>query len=111
MRKLMERLFARYGTEAILHTATESRKVKVFFSSVNSKSWQNMESHHHPLGKIASGQYICRFPVDTAVEAGDWVELKGSGYRICRVEEVAGPGGQHFYWALCTGKGGEDLWG
>ena len=111
MRKLMDRVFARYGTEAILHAGTGTQNVQVFFDSVNSKTWQNMEARHHALGKIPKGQYICRFPAATAVAAGDWVKVNGASYRICLVEDVPGPGGCSYRWALCAGKGGEDNWG
>lgn len=111
MRKLLERVFARYGTQAVLHTTAGKQNVQVFFESVNSKSWQNMEARYHVLGKLPKGQYICRFPAQTAVRAGDWVKVNGCNYAICRVEDMLGPGGCAYRWALCTRKGGEDTWG
>ena len=111
MQKLMDRVFTRYGTEAILHIAGGKQSVQVFFESVNSKSWQNMEARHHVLGKLPKGQYICRFPAKTAVNIGDWVQLDERSYSVCRVEDMLGPGGCAYRWALCTRKGGADTWG
>lgn len=107
MRKLVDRLFARYGSEAVLW-GEETKRVRVFFESVNSKSWQNMERHQHLLGQLPRGQYICRFPRGTAVAPGDTLGFRGKFYRICRVEEMTGPGGSSYLWALCTGKGSEE---
>ena len=105
MQELMDRVYVRYGSEAEL-CGTETQKVRVFFESVNSKSWQNMETHQHLLGQLPRGQYICRFPAGTVVTQGDTLKIRGKAYRICRVEEMKGPGGS-FLWTLCTGKGSE----
>jgi hypothetical protein len=107
MGNILDRLFARYGSEAVL-SGSQTRKVRVFFESVNSKSWQNMQSRQHPLGQLPRGQYICRFPRGTAVASGDTLRYRGKAYRICRVEEMTGPGGYCYLWALCTGKGCEE---
>lgn len=111
MQKLMDRVFARYGTEAVLHTAKSRQQVKVFFESVNSKSWQNMKSRYHDLGRLPGGQYICRFPRTAAVQMGDTLSVNGRLYLICRVEDMLVNGNCTFRWALCTGKGSEDTWG
>lgn len=111
MQKLMDRVFARYGTEAVLQTANKTQSVRVFFESVNSKSWQNMQSRYHALGRLPRGQYICRFPRATKVQAGDTVRVNGAEYLICRVEDMRLSGGCVFRWALCTGKGSVDTWG
>ena len=111
MHKLMDRVFARYGTEAVLYTAKGQQKVRVFFESVNSKSRQNMEIRNHGLGRLPGGQYICRFPRATVVQMGDTVSVNGKQYQVCRVEDMLVGSGCAFRWALCTGKGSEDTWG
>ena len=103
MRQLMDRIFARYGSEAELQ-GTERQKVRVFFESVNRKSRQNMQTQQHLLGQLPMGQYICRFPAGTVVKKGDTLNYRGRSYGICRVEEMVGPGGS-FLWAMCTEKG------
>lgn len=107
MGNVVDRLFARYGSEAVL-SGSQTQNVRVFFESVNSKSWQNMQDHQHPLGQVPRGQYICRFPRATAVAPGDTLRYRGKAYRVCRVEEMTGPGGCGYLWALCTGKGREE---
>ena len=110
MRRLIERVFARYGTEAVLQTAEATSTVKVFFQSVNSKSWQNMETVLHPLGYLPGGQYVCMFPAETAAAAGDVLTVAGAEYRVCRVADMPVCEKPLYRWAICTGKGGEEAW-
>ena len=44
MKKTMETLMARWGTDMTIVSAEEHKTVRGFFRAVNSKSWQNMES-------------------------------------------------------------------
>lgn len=111
MRGLMDRVFARYGTEVTVENGQTSYKVKVFFQSINSKSWQNMEKMYHLMGQIPRGQYLCLFPAGTAVKAGDFVEKDNVLYTVCRVEDMAAPAATVYRWALCVQKGSEYAWG
>lgn len=111
MQALMNRLLGRYGMQAVITTENGSVTARVFFHSVNSRSWQNMEKVFLPLGEIPRGQYICVFPAGLAVAAGDTVTVGGRDYRVCRVEEMAMHTGTVYQWSLCMEKGGEDTWG
>lgn len=110
MRTLMDRVFARYGTDAMLHTSENSFAVKVFFQSFNSKSKQSIQRPQHPLGWIPQGQYVCLFPAGTAVAVGDYVTLNRLNYQVRRVEDMLGTTGPVYRWTLCTQKGSEDTW-
>ena len=111
MRKLMDRVFACYGTDALLISEAGQQEVKVFFHSVNSRSWQNMERMFFPLGEIHRGQYICVLPIDAVAVAGDTVVLMGKSYKLRRVEEMFVQGQSVYRWGLCVEKGGDDNWG
>lgn len=108
MRKLIDRVFARYGTEAVLSTGENTDTLRVFFQSVNSKSWQNMEKVFHPLGFEPRGQYICMLPADAAAENGSTLTVAGNDYLICRVEKMPICTNPVYQWAICTGKGSEE---
>ena len=110
MRKLMDAVFARYGTDAVITSERGKQKVKVFFHSVNSRSWQNMERMFFPLGEIHRGQYICVLPADLAVQAGCTVWVEEKAYEIRRAEPVRAGNTAVYSWCLCVEKGGEDLW-
>ena len=111
MRSIMDQVFARYGSDALLTTETGKQKVKVFFHSVNSRSWQNMERMFFPLGEIHRGQYICVLPIGAVAAAGDTVTVKGTSYKLRRVEEMFLKGESVYRWGLCVEKGGDDNWG
>lgn len=111
MRSMMDQIFARYGSSAVLTTEAGKQKVKVFFHSVNSRSWQNMERMFFPLGEIHRGQYICVLPIAAAATAGDTVTVNGTSYKLRRVEEMFIKGESVYRWGLCVEKGGDDNWG
>lgn len=106
MRRVTDRVFARFGMDAMLN----GQQVKVLFWSVNSKSWQNMQPRYGVLGQIPRGQYVCLFPAGTAAQSGDCVSVNGQDYLVCRVEDYLDAKGPIYRWALCTGKGSEDTW-
>lgn len=110
MRKLTDRVFARFGIEAMLTSQQGQQRVKVLFWSVNSKSWQNMKPRYGVLGQIPQGQYVCLFPGETQVQAGDCVAVNEKRYLVCRVEDYLDDKGTVYRWALCTGKGSEADW-
>ncbi|MBR4972116.1 MAG: hypothetical protein IKY59_04000 [Oscillospiraceae bacterium] len=107
MKKLTDRVFARFGIEARLNG---QQRLKVLFWSVNRKSWQNMQLRYGILGQIPGGQYVCLFPGGTTVKCGDYVTVKEQDYLLCRVEDYLDAKGTVCRWALCTVKGGENTW-
>ena len=111
MRDLMDQVFDRYGTDAVLISEAGQQEIKVFFHSVNSRSWQNMERMFFPLGEIHRGQYICVLPIAAAAAAGDTVQVCGKSYKLRRVEEMFLKGESVYRWGLCVEKGGDDNWG
>lgn len=110
MRKLINRVFARYGIDALLRPTLDDLQIKVLFWSVNSKSWQNMQKRFSVIGQTPRGQYVCLFSAETEVEVGDGVYIQGCSYEICRVETYLDNKGPVCRWALCTVRGGEDNW-
>lgn len=111
MRDLMDQVFARYGADAVITSEAGQQEVKVFFHSVNSRSWQNMERMFFPLGEIHRGQYICVLPIEAVTAAGDTVMVNGKSYKLRRVEEMFVKGESVYRWGLCVEKGGDDNWG
>ena len=56
MRKLVEAVFDKYGTDLRIASGDREITVRGFFRAVNSKSWQSMESEATLLGEISRGQ-------------------------------------------------------
>ncbi len=111
MRLLMDQVFDRYGSNAVLTSQAGVKHLKVFFHSVNSRSWQNMERMFSPLGEIPRGQYICILPIAGGAKAGDQLEVMDKIYILRRVEEMFAQGQGIYCWSLCVEKGGENTWG
>lgn len=110
MESWMQRLFDLYGTDATVQNGNEKTQLRVFFQSVNSRSWQNMERIWGPLGQIPRGQYVCILPSGSAQTDGV-LQVNGMDYRVCRVEDMAFQGKVLYQWAICREKGGKDTWG
>lgn len=106
MRKVTDRVFSRFGVEALLN----GQRLKVLFWSVNSKSWQNMQPRYGVLGQLSGGQYVCLFPAGAEAKSGDCVTVNGKDYLVCRVEDYLDTKGPIYRWALCTEKGSENTW-
>ncbi len=111
MRGLMDQMFRRYGTDAVILREDGRQEVKAFFHSVNSRSWQNMERMFFSLGEIHRGQYICVLPVSARAAAGDTLRIKGRFFKLRRVEEMFVKGQSVYRWCLCVEKGRDDNWG
>ena len=85
--------------------------LKVFFHSVNSSSWQNMERMFLPLGELPRGQYICVFPAGVTVCSEDTLEVGGQTYLVRKTEPMWLRTDSIYQWGLCVEKGSEDAWG
>lgn len=108
MRKLMDSVLHRYGSTAQLQTAAETQTVKVFFRSVNSDAWQNVERMFSSLGEVPRGRYVCLMSAGVRVAAEDALTLGGKSYQLRRVEPIIVADQLMGQWCLCVEKGGED---
>ena len=111
MKKTMETLMARWGTDMTIVSGEEETTVRGFFRAVNSKSWQNMESVVSLLGEISRGQYVYLGPANVAVKEGDTLNLGTKSYLFRRVEAYFFENQPIYLWGLCVETGVNDTWG
>ncbi len=112
MRHLVDRAFARYGTEGFLLSAAGEQKTMVFCQSVRSRSLIKTARSFSSLGEIPNRQFVCMLPAKTMAAPQDTIRIEGISYVIRRVEALYGSKGQVLYrWCLCVEKGGADTWG
>ena len=111
MKKTMETLMARWGTDMTIVSGEEEMTVRGFFRAVNSKSWQNMESVVSLLGEISRGQYVYLGPANVAVKEGDTLNLGTKSYLFRRVESYYFGNQPIYLGGLCVEKGVNDTWG
>lgn len=111
MKRTVEGIMAKYGTDMIVVSGEKENTVRGFFRAVNSKSWQSMESEATLLGEISRGQYAYMGPVGAAVAEGDTLELGERRYLFRRVEDYYYGNRKIYTWGLCVEKGVNDTWG
>lgn len=105
MERWMDRILEKYGQPAILYTKKGYYYVQVIFQSVNSRSWQNMEHVHSPLGRIPRGQYLCILPAGVKAQEGDRLTLQGREFDIRKLENMYIGQETIYVWGLCVEKG------
>ena len=111
MRKTIEEVLRKYGTDMRLARGHTETTVRGFFRAVNSRSWQSIEKEATPLGEFSRGQYAYIGPVDVKVEEGDMVMLGEKTYLFRRVEPYWYGNQAVYQWGLCVEKGVNDTWG
>ena len=111
MRRTVQKLLNRFGTDMILVSDGKKRTIRCFFRAVNSKSWQSMESEATLLGEISRGQYAYIGPADGGVREGDTLTLGDRTYLMRRVEPYYYGNEPVYQWGLCVEKGVNDTWG
>lgn len=111
MKKTVEKVLAKYGTDMTIVSEHGSKTVRGFFRAVNSKSWQSMESEATLLGEISRGQYAFLGPADVGIEEGDTILLGGRSYLLRRAEQYYYGNEAIYQWGLCVEKGVNDTWG
>ena len=111
MLEIIQALLNRYGTDISVAGEGGTRVIRGLFRTVNSKSWQSMESEAPLLGEISRGQYVYMGPVAAAVKEGDTLILGERRY-LFRRTELYYYGNQAVYqWGLCVERGVNDTWG
>ena len=111
MRKRIEAVMAKFGTDLTITRGETVNTVRGFFRAVNSKSWQSMESEATLLGEISRGQYAFLGPAEADVKEGDTLSLGEKNYRFRRVERYYYGNQAVYTWGLCVEKGVNDTWG
>ena len=111
MRKMVESVLRKYGTDLLLIHNGEEKTVRGFFRAVNSRSWQSMESEATLLGEITRGQYAYIGPADGGAREGDTISLGEKMYLLRRTELYYYGNTPIYQWGLCVEKGVNDTWG
>lgn len=111
MRKSVERILEKYGTDLTILAADKNFTVRGFFRAVNSQSWQSMESEASLLGEITRGQYVYMGPAGVTIREGDTLVLGERNYLFRRVEPYYYGNQAVYQWGLCVEKGVNDIWG
>ncbi len=101
--RMVQGIFARYGTRAVLN----GRPVSVFLKTTRRSTQEN----YTPLGLSPQGQYVCCLAAEVMPQVGDSLRVDGEGYELIDVQAMK-LGNCNLYWrATARKKGGADTWG
>ena len=111
MRKVVDTILHKYGTEVILQRKSGDVSLRCFFQPVNSTSWLSVEHAVSPLGHTTHGEYVCIASAETEMREGEILLYQNRYYVARRVESYCYCGQAVYQWVLCLEKGGADTWG
>lgn len=111
MRKTVEMILKKYGSDLVLQRKKGDVTLRCFFHPVKSTTWQSVEHHVSALGYTSRAEYICIVPADSDIVENDILKLGKRYYLAQRVEPYYYRGEIVYWWVLCVEKGGPDTWG
>lgn len=111
MRKLVNRIFKRYGVPIELERTPENITVYGFVQQTATSARKYILPEYTPLGEVPKGQYLMLLPFSNAVKVGDKVMYAGKWYIIRRVEWAWFRKEAIYHWCLCEERGAYDQWG
>ena len=111
MRKTVDMILRKYGTEVTLRRKQGDTVVRCFFQPVSSTSWQSIEHGVSPLGYASRAEYLCIAPAKAGIQEAEVLVLGERQYLAQRVEDYRCCGEAVYQWVLCIEKGGMDTWG
>ena len=111
MRKTVDMILRKYGTEVTLRRNAGNVTVRCFFQPVSSTSWQSIAHTASPLGYTTQAEYLCIAPAKAGIRDGEILVHQQREYLARRVESYCCGGQDVYQWVLCVEKGGEDTWG
>jgi hypothetical protein len=107
MRRTVEKMFRRYGTELTLHTDAGKVPFRGFLHFITSRSLQNTLRNMTVLGEDPSGQFVLIMPADVEAARDDTVEQAGKQYLLRQLEPMLYRDQVLYQWGLCVKKGGD----
>lgn len=111
MRKTVDTILRKYGTEVTLCRKQGDVKVRCFFQPVNSTSWQSIAHTESPIGHSTRAEYLCIAPAEAGIREDDVLACGGRYYLAQRVEPYCCCAEPVYLWVLCLERGGQDTWG
>lgn len=110
MRKMVDMILQKYGTEVTLCREQGDVTVRCFFQPVNSTSWQSIAHTASPLGYNNRAEYLCIGPAEAGIQEADVLQVQDRCYLAQRVEPYCYCGQTVYQWVLCVERGGQANW-
>ena len=111
MRRLIERVFEKYGTPITLRGFDGDTVIRGFLQHTGSLGWKNMQPVYSPLGEVPRGQYLLMLPLEPPLAKGDMLQKDGVWYVVRRAEKMWYGDEAIYRWCLCEEGGQTSTWG
>lgn len=110
MRRLLNRIFLRYGTPIKVGTTSGTYVIRGFVQHTATSARKYLLPEYTSLGEIPRGYYLMLLPL-YEVQVGQQLMYNGKWYIIRRMERVWLGSEAIYDWCLCEERGENDKWG
>ena len=110
MKKLVDKVFRRYGVPIEFQSTTETYTVYGFVQHTATSARKHLLPQYTPLGQVPQGHYLMLLPLYEAT-VGRMLMYNDKWYIVRRVERVWLGKTAVYDWCLCEERGEADRWG
>lgn len=110
MRKLVEKVFRRYGVPITVEGSSGYHSVYGFVRHTATSANKHLLPEYTPLGELPQGHYLIMLPRNVA-SVGNLLMYNDVWHIVRRVERVWLGKSAIYDWCLCEERGEADTWG
>lgn len=110
MKKLVDKIFRRYGVPITVQGTSGVSTVRGFVQHTATSARKHLLPEYTPLGELPQGHYLMLLPLYSA-KVGQLLMYNGRWYIVRRVERVWLGNIAVYDWCLCEERGEADAWG
>ncbi len=110
MKKLVDKIFYRYGVPITVEQGTSTNTVRGFVQHTATSARRHLLPEYTPLGQVPQGHYLMLLPLNET-SVGKELMYNGRWYIVRRLERVWLGKEAIYDWCLCEERGEFDQWG
>ena len=110
MKKLVDKIFRRYGVPILLQTTEGTETLYGFVQHTATSTRKYLLPEYTPLGELPQGHYLILLPLYSA-KVGQLLMHDGRWHIVRRIERIYVGSRAIYDWCLCEKRGEADTWG
>ena len=110
MKKLVDKIFRRYGVPILLQTTEGTETLYGFVQHTATSARKHLLPEYTPLGELPQGHYLILLPLYSA-KVGQLLMHDGRWHIVRRIERIYVGSKAIYDWCLCEKRGEADTWG
>lgn len=110
MKKLVDKIFRRYGVPILLQGTGGTETLYGFVQHTATSARRHLLPEYTPLGELPQGHYLMLLPLYSS-RVGQLLMYDGKWHIVRRVERVWLGRTAIYDWCLCEERGEADTWG